>query len=194
VLGQKLKQQQEKKAAPAPTPTPLANDQAGSQDVDAATPTSPPSAASTVPAATATGVTPPKQVTATNPLSAVERPEQRNMRADAVALKSRCTRAICLQGVSIFNQTILNEQTKLLTQRLQDEHASHLLQQKKTDYVPSSDDYCADSEALFATNENSVFSRPHPSESISVNLSTFTTVLDFAVLPGIESKDDSLNP
>jgi hypothetical protein len=83
---QKLKQQQEKKAAPAPTPTPLANDQAGSQDVDAAIPTSPPSAASTVPAATATGVTTPKQVTATNPLSAVEKAEQREICAPTLLL------------------------------------------------------------------------------------------------------------
>jgi hypothetical protein len=60
---------------------------------------------------------------------------------------------------------------------------------------PSSDDYCADSEAFVRYNENSLFSVGlDPSESISVNLSTFTTVLDFAVLPGIESKDDSLNP
>jgi hypothetical protein len=135
VLGQSSNSSKKRKA-PAPTPTPLANDQAGSQDVDAATPTSPPSAVSTVPAATATGVTPPKQVTATNPLSAVERPEQRNMRADAVALKSRCTRAICLQGVSLQpnHSKRTNQATHAAIARR--EHASHLLQQTKTDYVP----------------------------------------------------------
>jgi hypothetical protein len=92
------------------------------------------------------------------------------MRADAVALKSRCTRAICHRAYH-SNQTILNEQTKATHAAIaRRARFAPVAAETKTDYVPSSDDYCADSEALFATNENSVFSRPQPSES---NLSTF---------------------
>jgi hypothetical protein len=80
VLEDKVKQQERKQHQNN------TNDQAGSQDADAATPTSPPSAVSTVPAATATGVTPPKQVTATNPLSAVERPSSNEICAPTLLL------------------------------------------------------------------------------------------------------------
>lgn len=192
---QKLKQQQEKKAPPKPS----TNDQAGSQDVDATTATSLPSAVSTIPAATATGVTPPKQTAATNLLSAVEKAEQqRKMRADTAALKSSAVRVQAVYRAYHSNQTIRNEQTALLSQRLQDVSTLRtLLQQKtETDYVPPpATSTVLVQKLLFVTKRIPVFGRPR---SIRIQSPTafplLQQVLDFAVLPGMQSKDDSLNP
>jgi ubiquitin-protein ligase E3 C len=193
---QKLKQQQEKKAQPKPS----TNDQAGSQDADATTATSPPSAVSTVPAAAATGATPStKQVTATTPLSAVEKAEQqRKMRADTAALKIAAVRVQSVYRAYHSNQTLLNEHTKLLTQRLQDVSTLRTLLQQKTEtkYVPPpATSTVLIQKLLFVTKRIPAFGQPR-----SIRIQSLTTfpllqqVLDFAVLPGILSKDDSLNP
>jgi ubiquitin-protein ligase E3 C len=192
---QKLKQQQEKKAPPKPS----TNDQAGSTDAEATTATSPPSAVSTVPAAAATGVTAPKPVATTNKLSAVEKAEQqRKMRADTAALKKAAVRVQSVYRAYHSNQQIRKEQTELLSQRLQDVSTLRtLLQQKtKSDYVPPpATSTVLIQKLLFVTKRIPVFGRPR-----SIRIQSLTAfpllqqVLDFAVLPGIQSKDDSLNP
>jgi ubiquitin-protein ligase E3 C len=188
---QKIKQQQEKKALAKPS----TNDQAGSKDADTTTATSPPSAVS----ATATGVTPPKHVAATNQLSAVEKAEQqRKIRTDAAALQKAAVRVQSVYRAYQSNQTIRIEETKLLSQRLQDVSTLRTLLQQKSmvDYVPPpATSTVLLQKLLFVTKRIPVLSQ---ARSIRIQALTafplLQQVLDFAVLPGIQSKDDSLNP
>lgn len=199
---QQLKKQQAKKAAPKP----VTAEQAESNDAVATTATSPPTASSamytytaTSTAAAGTGVTAPKQVARTKQLSAVEKAEQqRKLRADAAAFQKAAIRVQSFYRAYRSNHIFREEKTKLLSQRLQDVSTLRTLLQQKTkaNYVaPPATTTVLVQQLLFVTKSIPVFGRPR---SIQIqSLAVFPLlqqVLDFAVLPGIQSRDDSLNP